>query len=361
MTRYVTAFCVLFMLFGLAGRVHAQYDTLTVRQIQWVPDPAADDISPHFGDTVVVKAMVMNDPRALWVGARWACFVVDPDSFPNPWSGFFVIQHDTFAVGTNFGFLQPGMIAYFTGVVDEFSHLTQLALLTNPPVPVEIIGVGTLPSPVTLTAADLQSRDVGEQYESFFVHIDNATIINNALGSNRASFTDPSGGITFLDDYFFFFRNMFNQGIFNWPPAGTNFSVTGFVRDIDFNAGAEPYSVNPRDTLDLQILTNPPVISDVVRNPGVPTSSDPVTVSATIVDNGSVQEAKLHYSVNWGPFQEMTMTANADTFSAVIPAQPNNSFVRYFISAVDNVGDATTFPGDTSQATGSILHYVVRD
>ncbi|RMH76283.1 MAG: T9SS C-terminal target domain-containing protein, partial [Calditrichaeota bacterium] len=121
------------------------------------------------------------------------------------------------------------------------------------------------------------------------------------------------------------------------------------------------FTINPRDTFDLEILTNPPVISDVVRNPGVPTSSDNVTVSATIVDNVSVASATLHYSVDWNPFQQVPMSANQDTFSAVIPAQNDGSFVRYFIEATDNVGDTSTLPGDTSQASGSVFFYVVRD
>jgi len=335
------------------------YDTLTIKQIQYVPDPQSDDTSPFYGDTVVVKGLVMHSPRELYVGSRWATYIVDPDSFPNPWSGFFIIQHDTFATGTNFGFVEPGMICYFTGVIDEYSHLSQLAILTDPVTPIEILSVGnSVPNPVVLTALDLQDRTNGEQWESAWVKINDATITNNALGSNRASITDASGGTTFLDDYFWWFRSRFNAGTYSWPPAGTNINVQGFVRDVDFNNGAEPFTINPRDTLDMEILSNPPVISDVMRDPGTPTSTDNVTVSATIVDNTVVANAKVHFSVNWGSFQEVTMTATADTFSAVIPAQSDGSFVRYFISAVDNVGDFTTFPGDTSI---SMLFYVVRD
>ncbi|RMF60193.1 MAG: hypothetical protein D6748_04650, partial [Calditrichaeota bacterium] len=174
------------------GKLHAQ-DTLTIRQIQYVPDPLNDDTSPFFGDTVVVKGMVMNYPRDLWVGARWAVYVIDPDSFPNPWSGFFIIQHDTFQTQTLFQFVEPGMICNFTGVIDEFGQFTQMNIYgagytPDPVIPVEILSVGNpLPNPVQLTVADLEDRAVAEQWESMWAVINNATIVNNNIPGNWAS------------------------------------------------------------------------------------------------------------------------------------------------------------------------------
>lgn len=334
----------------------APYDTLTIKQLQYVPDPVSNDLSPFLGDTVVVRGLVMHGPRELWVGARWAVHIVDPDSFPNPWSGFFIIQHDTFAVNTNLGFLEPGMICYFTGVVDEFNNFSQMFLLTDPNflVPVDIESAGNpLPDPVVLTAADIETRASAEQWESMWTRLENVTVVNNNVPGNWASVTDASGGTAFMGEYFLWFNSRLNAGTYTWPPPGTRLNVNGFVRD-------EPsgYTTNPRTDADIEILTNPPVISDVMRNPGVPTSADNVTVSATIVDNGTVSQATLKYSVDWGPFQDMVMSANADTFSADIPAQSDGAFVRYFITAVDNEGDFTQLPGDTSN---SIYFYVVRD
>ncbi|MEJ2052143.1 MAG: T9SS type A sorting domain-containing protein, partial [Calditrichota bacterium] len=106
-------------------------------------------------------------------------------------------------------------------------------------------------------------------------------------------------------------------------------------------------------------LTNPPTISDVSRNPGVPLSSDDVDVSAAIVDNGTVASAEVLYSVNYGSFTSLSMTnTEGDTFSATIPAQANNSYVRYFIKATDDEGDMSQLPGDTSQF---VYSYVIRD
>lgn len=334
----------------------ASYDTLTIYQIQHVDDPATNDASPYKGDTVVVKGMVMHGPRDLYVGARWATYVIDPDSFPKPWSGFFIIQHDTMAVNTLFGFVEPGMVCYFTGVVDEYYGLTQLALLTNPVTPIDIISTGNpIPDPIKLTAADLSSNDVAEQWESDWVRIENATIVNNALSSNQASITDNSGGTTFLDDYFLWFRSRFDQGIYSWPPSGTQLNVDGFVR----HTGLDHYTVNPRNEADLETLSNPPVISWVKRTPGAPTSDDDIVITAKITDNTSVAEAILHYSVDWHAFKQITMTpAGQDTFTAELPGQDDGGFVRYFISAKDDAGDMSTMPSDTSF---SIYFFVVRD
>ncbi len=52
------------------------------------------------------------------------------------------------------------------------------------------------------------------------------------------------------------------------------------------------------------------------------------------------------------------MTADFDTFSAIIPMQANGSIVRFYIYAEDDEGDSTTNPGDTSSA---VWIYPVRD
>ncbi len=355
--RYLNIFFILLMFvfaFNLFGQT-TTYDTVSVYDIQYVPDPASSEQSPLYGDTVVVKAMVMHYPRELYVGARWACYVIDPDSFPKPWSGFFIIQHDTTEVNTLFSFVEPGMVCYFTGVVDEYNGLSQLALLTNPVVPIEIVSTGNpLPDPLQLTTADLSNNAVAEQWESMWVTLKNVSIVNNNLSSNTASITDDSGGLTYLDDYFWYFRSRFNDNIYQWPPTGTQLNVMGFVRHV----GTDQYTVNPRNEDDMEILSNPPVIHDVTRIPGKPTPRTDVTVSAHITDNTAVAKATLHYSVNWEPFVEVDMTAaDVDSFVAKIPNQVEGTYVRYFISAVDDAGDFTSAPGDTSY---EVYSYVVR-
>jgi len=337
----------------------APYDTVSIYDLQYVADPGSDDASLLLGDTVVVKGLVMHYPRDLWVGARWAAYIVDVDSFPKPWSGFFIIQHDTVGgANTLFGFVEPGMEVYFTGEVATYGGFTQLALLDQAAdlVPVEIISTDNpVPDPVLLNSTDLSTNANAEQWESMWVRIEDATIVSNGVSSNKASLTDDSGGLTYLDDYFMYFRSRFDDNIFNWPSTGTNVNASGFIRQTN----VDEYGINPRTEDDLEVLSNPPEISDVLRNPGNPASATDVTVTATLVDNVSISTATLHYSVDGADFLEIPMTVAAgDTFSAVIPGQANDSFVRYFITAVDNESDFAISPGDTSLA---VNFFVVRD
>ncbi len=331
----------------------AVYDTVSIHDLQWVPNPDSSQVSLYDGDTVVVGGYVQHGVRELYVGARWACYITDGTQ--DPWSGFFIIQDDSFEVNTLFGFVQEADFCYFTGVVTTYTGLTQLNIPTNPPIPVTIVSSGNaLPAPRILTCADIETHGAGEQWESMNVRLENSTVTNNNFSGNIAVITDGSGN-GYIDDYFLFYRLQFNAGLNPWPSNGTRINVTGFTRDV----GSAYFTINPRNDSYIDILTNPPTITDVSRDPGVPVSSDNVEISAVIVDNVSVASAEVMYSVNYGSFTSVSMTnAVADTFSATIPAQTNNSYVRYFIKAIDNEGDMSQLPGDTSQF---VYSYVIRD
>ncbi len=361
MPRFVTVLLTILFVCGIFSLASGQapYDTVSIYDINWVPDPGTDNASPLLGDTVVVRALVMHGPKDLYVGARLHTYVVDPDSFPKPWSGLLIIQHDSTASATEYDLVEPGDICYFTGIVEAYFSYTQIALLDgsergDQAVPVTFESFGNMvPDPVKLTSADLATYADGEQWENMYVTVENVTIVNNATSSNTASFTDASSGTAYLDDYFLYFRSGFDNNTFSWPVAGTRLTATGYVRDT-----GQPFTINPETEDDLIILTNPPVIADLARNPGVPGSADDVEISATITDNSEVDSAAVLYSVDGSAFTALEMTADADTFSAVIPLQDNGAYVRYFIYAVDDDGDWTTLPGDTSS---TIFSYVVRD
>lgn len=361
--RFTLSIVLIGLFVLLSGSIFAQpYDTLSIYDLQYVPDPATNDLSPYLDSTVVVKGMVMNGPRDLWVGARWAAYIVDPDSFPNPWSGFFIIQNDTLGAAnqTGFQFVQPGDIAYFTGVLDEYNHFSEVALLTSPAVPINIVGTGSFPAPLTLTNADLLNHAVGEQWESMWIKLIDETVVNNNISGNWASINDGSG-TTYLAEYFHWFYDRLPAS-YQWPSNGVTLNVQGFTQDASGSPG-QVFVVNPRDTFDIEITGDPPpAISSVSRTPGAPTSSDNVVVFGTIIDNGSVQGATLKYSVNEGPFQDLSMTnTSGDIYSGTIPPQSDGDFVRYFILAEDNLGGTITEPGDTSRVSGNVYFYTVRN
>ena len=81
-----------------------------------------------------------------------------------------------------------------------------------------------------------------------------------------------------------------------------------------------------------------PTISQITRSIKVPTSTDAITVTANITDKDGVNSADLYYAVgvNSTSYTSVAMTANGNSYSAVIPAQADGSFIKYYISAKDN-------------------------
>ncbi|UCE11042.1 MAG: hypothetical protein JSW61_03670 [Candidatus Thorarchaeota archaeon] len=85
-------------------------------------------------------------------------------------------------------------------------------------------------------------------------------------------------------------------------------------------------------------------------DPTQPTSSDAVTISVTVVDDYSVKNVTLYYRVDGGSWNGLVMSAAGDTYSAIIPAQPDGSFVEYYIVAYDNLDQMS----QTSTASYSV-------
>ena len=358
MKTFHASFAVLLFALLLPAGASAQgYPQRIIEEIQFVLDPGTDDQSFLLGDTVAVRGLVVSDVRSLALDGGWGCFIVDPDLPTDPWQGLLVVQSDTSAGSTGFGTLQPGMICRFTGVIQEVNTETRLALLTDPAVPVVIESVGgLLPQPIPLGTADVTDRASGEQWEGQLVRIDDALLTDDAYPSNRAIIEDGSGLPAFLDDGFAVFRDGFDNGTFAWPATGSILSATGFVAGID-----DGLSVNPRDFADLIVRSSAPEISEIFRDPIVPTDRDSVVVSATVTDDDGVAGSRLHYSVDFGPWATVDMTASGNEWSATIPAQADGSFLRYFLSAMDSIGNAGQMPADTSLATGTVYRCVVRN
>lgn len=333
----------------------AVFDTVTIYDIQYTADPLNNNGSSLEGDTVVVKIVASVGPRSISAGARWSFLASDPDG--GAWSGVQIIQHDTAsstAQNTGIGFTLPGDMMWVTGVVEEFSGGTELAILIDPDhYPVLISENNPVPGPFVVPTGDLQDAANGEQWEGSYVMVENAFVINNSLPFRECSLDDGSGLVE-LSAWFLGFRDSLDNGWYTYPANGARVNASGFVRDAYAN-----YTINPVYTNQVVNLTFPPVISDVSRTPIVPTSAQAVDVSAKVVDgNGTVSSVKLYYSVDYGTFTEVNMTSPDSVYSGTIPAQANDSFVRFFLKSEDNEGDISQAPGDTSEST---YFYFVRD
>jgi hypothetical protein len=348
-------------------------DSLTIADLNFVRfddiGPAGNDNSPFDGDTLSVTGVFMQGPRDIFLGGRWGGFMQDERG--GPWSGFFIIQNDSSIGGTLLSSALPGDKIRVTGIVSEFpigpdiASITQFVLLTDPVTPVEFLDFGLpLPDPIVLTPGDLgfvggNSADVqlSERWEGVLARFENITVLANGLPGNTMNVGDETGTIV-LDDYFNAISIAVNNNGNVWPgfPAGTRINVNGFIRGA---SSTGLITVNPRNFDDLEIAAAPPEISNVLRDPAAPTSSQEAVVSATIVSSTStVASASVNYSVDNGDFQTVAMTANGDSYSGSIPAQSDGAFVQYFITATDAVGESTIAPGDTSAAK---FFYNVRD
>ncbi len=349
-----TLFVILFAV-SLTFSQIAVYDTVSIDSIQYVPDPGNDDASRYVDDTLVVNVIACTGPRVFSSGARWS--FLSSNGAGGPWSGIQIIQHDTAsaaAQNTGLQFTLPGDEYYITGVVEEYSNGTQFAVLIDPDhYPTWISDNNPVPAPTVVPTGDLTDRTNGEQWEGVRVRVENAEVINNSLPFRECSLDDGSGLVE-LSAWFLSFRDSIDQGFYNYPPNGTNINAWGYVRDIYGNS-----TINPENSSNIQELTNPPIISDISRNPLVPTSSQDVNVSATIVDlNGTVTDVTLYYSVDYAAYTPLTMTTVDSVYSAQVPARPDQSFIRYFLKATDNDNHTSQAPGDTSQST---YFYFVRD
>jgi hypothetical protein len=138
------------------------------------------------------------------------------------------------------------------------------------------------------------------------------------------------------------------------PAPGTILAhVRGYIqtRNNVANTGGHANLIQPAYPGDMEVATFPPLISDILRNPGEVGFGEPVTVSANILDpDGTVTEAKLIYRKNIGTHSEILMTnTSGDTWDATIPAQNDSSIIDYFVRAVDDSGFVTLSPSDTAR------------
>ena len=100
----------------------------------------------------------------------------------------------------------------------------------------------------------------------------------------------------------------------------------------------------------------PPLISDTMHQPPSPGSSDTVTVTSRITDDGLVITATLYYSAT-GSYVAQPMTpAGDDLYLATIPPFPDNTVVHYYVAATDNDNLTSTDP--PTAPAGAYLYIV---
>jgi hypothetical protein len=219
-------------------------------------------------------------------------------------------------------------------------------------------------------AAKLNQLQTGEQWEGAFVELQNVTVtaVTYFSSNTRVSFdvVDASGNKINVSDRFMAGRMSTLGGTFVPPNVGDTYtSIKGLILHSKNNCpglNGRGYELHPFLTSHYVLGATSPLISNVSRNLVNPTSSQSETITATITDaDGSVSGATLFYAIgaSSNSYTSVPMTASGSTYTATIPAQANGTFVKYYITAIDN-NNNTTFNPNPTPSTGTYF-YTVRD
>jgi len=370
MTRKLTLLLIaLLATFSL----QAQYDTLTIQQIQTVTPQdlaACNDVSPFDGDTVVVFATVVMDAlvadpqnpggpevnNAQITGGRniWL------QSGTGPFSGIdlFTTGVPTPVPGIDVLDLRAGDSVAVTGVIIFFGNESEIT-----PINIDLIDQGREVQVTPIDVADLNDDtqtnqlETGEQWEGSYVELTNLRVDSRSFfsGGNRVSLicSDQDGNLVNISDRFLAARLPANGGTFVPPPPNAVFDTIRGVVAHSANgctgAGGRGYEIYPFKSEDYVVGVSPPFITNETRNPITPTASEDVNVFATIEDpDGVVVSAELFYAVGASStnFLSIPMTANGNTYSAAIPntAFSDGDIVQYYISATDDSSLVSSSP-----------------
>lgn len=371
---------LLLILVGLMGSIYsqAQYPLVTIQDIQFIPDSllTSDRPSPLNGDTVRVRGIVLVRPvidpdtnRGVIIsaGARWSIYIQDPNG--GLFGGLNILQQDTSSPGVQNTFMDlvdTAQVVEFTGVIAEFSNnTTQMNILTNPPVPVQVISVEPKrPDPIEITLDEFFTPEgahsfKAEKYEGMYV------IVRNVITSDR-----NSNGNYKINDGFGHYAFIYNQsryyktgsaGLIPGYTPPLDGSIISYIRAI-VTTRPDGYYLVPMLPGDVGPITaTPPIISSIKRNEPLVGPNQPVEISASIRDlDGSVTEAKLFYSVNGGAVDSISMTSSvSDTllYSGTIPGVLDSALVDFYIRSKDNDGNTSFNPQNI--VTGKYFYLVL--
>jgi hypothetical protein len=379
--------CLFFVLLNAA---YAQSPQVTIRQIQEVPPDSLrilDSLgcirwtlqaSPYYHDTVTVTGVCVVPAKVLTyttfgfnllladTGSRqaWGGVFVRPDiSSMNPQDTLLVIMWGILSV-------DEGDIIRFVGYVDEFptndcKSTTQVVPILS--IPLQVIGTAPVPPPVPVRISDFYQGlfpggrirfSTGERFEGMRVRLSNV-LVHSHLNVANCTFNMVDSAGNMMSDYdaskWFTCRSHRDpNSTFVIPPVGAWIgTIEGYILTVSGAESPRGYRLAP----DYYAISPPPpgpLLSRARRMPMIVSSDSNAVVAIRAFPTVLlVDSVKLFYSVNTGPFIEtgMTYTVSDSTARGMIPAQSENSFVRYFFKAWDTFGSATILASYSTDAS----------
>lgn len=157
------------------------------------------------------------------------------------------------------------------------------------------------------------------------------------------------------------------QVILNYSDGGDAeaFEITDWFSGISLPTHVTS-RVTPGSQNSAYATNTPPFIHEIGHLPQNPASSQAVTVTARVDDFDGIADVTLTYSVNEGTEQTVTMfddglhgdgPAADGVYGVVLPAQPSESVVAYWINARDGAGTTERFPY-TAEPEQALAYFV---
>jgi len=294
------------------------------------------------GDTVKVRGVVTMPTGLSYAGA--GIKFIFSEIGGGPWSSMLSYNPDS----TLYPALFEGDIIEMEGYITEYrttqSNMTEFWLIGGV---IDIVDFGQpIPDPDLVNTGDLRVPATAEQWGTCLVYVKNATAVDiNPTPYELFAVDDGTGSLLIDDD---------SDSLNNYPdpPTGTIAdSIRGWVyHHYGSYADSTTYVLEPLYKTDIVWGAGPPAISNYMRGTGIPTPSDAVTVSVDVATNLTIAETAVYYKVGDGAYTKVVMSnTEGETYSGDIPAQPEGSFVNYFIVTTDDQGQSTMIPPDTSK------------
>ncbi|MHA2247461.1 MAG: ABC transporter substrate-binding protein [Candidatus Hodarchaeales archaeon] len=110
-----------------------------------------------------------------------------------------------------------------------------------------------------------------------------------------------------------------------------------WIQNVETSGSLNPmsYMLN-LESIDKTYDTVPPSIANIYHTPVAPTPSDTVEVYADINDDSGIQSATIHYRINGGSWNNVSMGSTSSNYMATIGSFDLGSLIEYYISAIDN-------------------------
>ena len=219
------------------------YPMVSIRDIQFVPDPASDDKSPYKDQIVWVEGVVIADSGVFLStgGAQIRYFIEDPAG--GPWSGLYIYK------GSGKPNVNEGDYVRLLGQVVEYavggSNQTELDISASWALQEVLSTSHPLPTPEVITTGMLAGAATAEQWESVLVEFRNATVTNPDLGFGEWAFDDGTGAAR-GDDWA---KTGGNTRLTYTPSMGDYYK---FIRGIGWQSHGT-YKVEPRYDADIDL------------------------------------------------------------------------------------------------------------